>query len=236
MFACLPLFLHAFYFAGLQSETQGWWLRRCLSFTHNRLVSRPNQPKCKTLRKFLEDIGVKWEVEQPEQEPDQSTDEDEDLEDEPEEEWGEEEEGDGDWEGGESEQEAYEEDPEIEAAHGGGSKEVPVDESAKDAAEVKLDDGGKMGDVGKPAAETACELKDLGGGVREKPCDGSGGTGKLVAANNPASPSNPGSPLIVTPPPKAVEFPTFTPEAVASWRHRNLSMCAHMYTELCMHA
>ena len=197
--------------AGLQSDTQGWWLRRCLSFTNNRLVTRPNQPKCKTLRKFLEDIGVKWEVQQPETEPGDTSDEAE-----PEEEWDEEEEED--WEGGESEQEPCEEDPVMEDANGGEGKEGPVDESAKEAAEEKLDDGGKMGDVGKPVAETACTRMDLGGGVLEKTCDASGGTGKGVAesASNPASPCNPSSPLIVTPPPKAVEFPTQTPEAVVS--------------------
>ena len=46
-------------------ETQGWWLRRMLSFTNNRLCNRPSPPRCEILKKYLNDIGFTW----PEPEP-----------------------------------------------------------------------------------------------------------------------------------------------------------------------
>lgn len=59
-------------------ETQGWWLRRMLTFTTNRLINRPNRPRCKALAKYCKDIGYEWpdkEVEpEPEQEQEQNAD------------------------------------------------------------------------------------------------------------------------------------------------------------------
>lgn len=42
------------------SETQGWWLRRCLSFIKNRLANRPNRPRDPILRKLLLELGFEW--------------------------------------------------------------------------------------------------------------------------------------------------------------------------------
>ena len=58
-------------------DVQGWQLRRCLSFTQNRLANRPHRPRDPMLRKFLSELGYEWpeadaknEEESPEDEED----------------------------------------------------------------------------------------------------------------------------------------------------------------------
>ena len=45
---------------GLVSETQAWQLKRLLTFTRNRLASRPNRPRDPILRDYMSSIGVHW--------------------------------------------------------------------------------------------------------------------------------------------------------------------------------
>ncbi len=54
---------------GPVAESQGWMLRRMLSFTNNRLINRPNRPRCPTLIRYCREIGFEWpEPEEPEPE------------------------------------------------------------------------------------------------------------------------------------------------------------------------
>ena len=51
-------------------------LRRMLSFTNNRLINRPNRPRCPTLIRYCKEIGFEWpEPEEPEPEQPQETEE-----------------------------------------------------------------------------------------------------------------------------------------------------------------
>ena len=46
-------------------ETQGWQLKRLLTFTKNRLANRPNRPRDPILRSYMDAIGITWpELEQ----------------------------------------------------------------------------------------------------------------------------------------------------------------------------
>lgn len=45
---------------GLTSETQGWHLKRLLTFTKNRLCNRPHRPRDPLLRAYMDSIGVTW--------------------------------------------------------------------------------------------------------------------------------------------------------------------------------
>ena len=45
---------------GLTSETQGWHLKRLLTFTKNRLCNRPHRPRDPMLRAYMDSIGVTW--------------------------------------------------------------------------------------------------------------------------------------------------------------------------------
>ena len=53
---------------GVVAETQGWQLKRLLTFAKNRLANRPNRPRDPMLRSFMSAIGVFWpEPDTPEQ-------------------------------------------------------------------------------------------------------------------------------------------------------------------------
>ena len=60
--ACVDEHLQAasMHVQGLTCETQGWQLKRLLSFTKNRLVNRPNRPRDPQLRELMTAIGVDW--------------------------------------------------------------------------------------------------------------------------------------------------------------------------------
>lgn len=93
-----------------------------LSFTTNRLINRPNPPRCKIIRKYLSDIGYTW----PELEVDEAAGEEE--EDTQEVEMGVEDADDGvgeEGEGGESGQEEFEEDEVVEERAMGGTPADP---------------------------------------------------------------------------------------------------------------
>ena len=45
---------------GLTAETQGWHLKRLLTFTKNRLCNRPHRPRDPMLRAYMDSIGVTW--------------------------------------------------------------------------------------------------------------------------------------------------------------------------------
>lgn len=51
-------------------EMQGWIIRRCLTFTKNRLVNRPNKPRDPIIAKYLSDIGFNWPDDAPEESED----------------------------------------------------------------------------------------------------------------------------------------------------------------------
>lgn len=57
-------------------EAQGWWLKRMLSFTSNRLINRPNRPRDKKLLKYLKDIGYEWPEDDGDNEGEHGGDED----------------------------------------------------------------------------------------------------------------------------------------------------------------
>ena len=46
--------------SGLTAETQGWHLKRLLTFTKNRLANRPHRPRDPMLRQLMEDLGFTW--------------------------------------------------------------------------------------------------------------------------------------------------------------------------------
>lgn len=64
---------------GLVSETQGWQLKRLLTFTRNRLACRPNRPRDPMLRDYMSSIGVHW-PENAEKHTDESESESDDAE------------------------------------------------------------------------------------------------------------------------------------------------------------
>ena len=45
---------------GLVCETQGWHLKRLLTFTKNRLCNRPHRPRDPLLRDYMTAIGYTW--------------------------------------------------------------------------------------------------------------------------------------------------------------------------------
>ena len=45
------------------SETQGWQLRRLLSFLKNRVANRPHRPRDPELRELMALVGITWEDE-----------------------------------------------------------------------------------------------------------------------------------------------------------------------------
>lgn len=44
----------------MTAESQGWHLKRLLSFTKNRLANRPNRPRDPLLRGYLASLGFVW--------------------------------------------------------------------------------------------------------------------------------------------------------------------------------
>jgi len=71
------------------AETQGWQLKRLLTFAKNRLANRPNRPRDPMLRSFMSAIGVDWPEQAERDESESSTDveeeseSEEDLDDDP---------------------------------------------------------------------------------------------------------------------------------------------------------
>ena len=41
-------------------ETQGWQIRRCLSFLNNRVINRPHKPRNEIILKLCQDLGIEW--------------------------------------------------------------------------------------------------------------------------------------------------------------------------------
>ena len=61
---------------GLVCETQGWQLKRLLSFTKNRIANRPHRPRDPDLREIMDAIGVYWpEPQEPEPEDEEEEEE-----------------------------------------------------------------------------------------------------------------------------------------------------------------
>ena len=55
---------------------QGWIIRRCLTFTKNRLANRPHKPRDPIILKYLADIGICWPDDAEEEEEEQEEQED----------------------------------------------------------------------------------------------------------------------------------------------------------------
>ena len=176
-------------------ETQGWQLRRCLSFTQNRLVNRPHRPLDPMLRTYLSKLGFEW--------PEADVKQEQAGEDVVEEGGGEE---DGEMlegEGVEAEEEEHpEEDPEVPVA------EVTEDLKSLSLGEGQLQEPGAKGGEQKDAAcgsGTSMEVQPASVCPAQQPQE----------ANLPASPKNEQPSSTLTPPPCYKSPPSLTPEAVS---------------------
>lgn len=173
--------------AGPVAEKQGWLLKRCLSFTANRLVNRPNPPKDKILRAYLSDLGYHW----PEPVHEEEGGEDGNGEEEEEEEE----------EGEEGEEEVEEEDEEVHVEpHGHECGEVPKEGNGLEECDGLKDvAAGETGDNKGRGTERLME--DLKPNPLFLP--NSGPPSRATSANE-----------LKTPPPKPSSPPLLTPEAV----------------------
>ena len=62
--------------SGLTAETQGWHLKRLLTFTKNRLANRPHKPRDPMLRQLMADLGFTWPDDESAAEDGESSDDD----------------------------------------------------------------------------------------------------------------------------------------------------------------
>ena len=181
-------------------------LKRCLSFTANRLANRPNAPKDALLRKYLADLGFEW----PEPEGE------EEAEGEGEEEEGEEEEGEEEEAEEEGEEEEAEEEDEEEEAEEEGEEEEEVGQEEAEEEKVVEDMGtgenlfGGLGCEGLTANKEAEKVEGDGG----KKVDAEK-VAVLPPKKDDPTPTTPHPAVeIITPPPKPCSLPAMTPEAV----------------------
>ena len=65
----IPMVTYFFLCQGAVADTQGWQLKRLLSFSKNRVAGRPHRPRDPTLREFMSFIGIEWPDEPDEPEP-----------------------------------------------------------------------------------------------------------------------------------------------------------------------
>lgn len=171
---------------------QGWILRRCLTFTKNRLVNRPNKPRDPILRKFVEDLGYFWD--DADEEEGEEDEEDGEKDSDVEEEW---EEGDAEHQEGEEEKVGEDDECLVDAVH-----DKPVGEEGSDE--------GALGNVdAKEDHKTAtAPVSDPQPASNPKPAQA------VPVASPELSAADVHSPAVLTPEPRTACVPEWTPSPV----------------------